>query len=90
MKNKLTVGEYIVLFVISLMVLSIFGKILMNYPFILINKDNLVFTEKEGWVRYVKTTGKYSAQTLWFSEGEKSEQIMLVCGSDDSNYEYSV
>ena len=86
MKNKLTFGEYFIVVVILLMVFSICGKILMSYPFVLINKDHLMFSEKEGWVRYVKTTGKYSSQTLWFSEGEKSKQIMLVCASENSNY----
>ncbi len=86
MKKKLTIPEYIVLFAITLMVVTIMGKILMSYPLLIVDRNNLVITEKEGWVRYVKTTGKYASQTLWFSEGEKSEQIILVCMNEDSNY----
>ncbi len=86
MNKKLTVAEYIILFAVSLMVLAIAGKVLMSYPLLIVDRNNLVITEKEGWVRYVKTTGKYAGQTLWFSEGEKNDQIILVCMNEDSNY----
>lgn len=84
--KKLTFPELIVLLAISLMLVSISGKILMNYPFLILDKNNLNFIEKDGWVRYVKTTGKYSGETLWFSEGENKEQIKLVCIEKGSNY----
>ncbi len=62
------------------------GKIIMNFPFLILDKNNLHIVEKNGWVRYVKTTGKYAGQTLWFSEGKNKEQIILVCMEKNSNY----
>ncbi len=58
----------------------------MSYPFLILDKNNMQSVEKTGWVRYVKITGKYAGQDLWFSEGDKKEQIKLVCVQNDSNY----
>lgn len=84
--KKLNISEFIILIAISLMIIAISGKIIMSYPFLIVDKNNLKIIEQEGWVRYVKTTGKYTGQTLWFSEGGNKNQIKLVCIEEDSNY----